>query len=74
MLNLSAPLNIRRFIAEAAVSRADQLSIGQRADLFDAVAEILDGEESEQARVAAWSLRESERHQLTLGNLLRSEK
>lgn len=60
----------RRFIAEAAISRANELPLLARADVYQTVADMLGGAEGEAARLVAFDLRKIEEHQLTLKALL----
>jgi hypothetical protein len=62
------------FIAESAIARAHELPLSIRAELFDAIGDLLAGEASDEAHLAAFNLRETERHQLTLEQILRSAK
>jgi len=66
---------MKRFIAEAALARANELPALQRADLFETIAKtLLSGAAATEANLAAFTIRETERHQLTLAQILGSEK
>jgi hypothetical protein len=68
------PSNIGNFIAECAIAHSNELPSSQRADLFDALSNILTGEAAKEAELAAFTIRESELHQLSLGQILRAQK
>ena len=65
-------LKLFRRVAQLALRNIDELTAEQRADVYEGVAHILSGAESEAAKLAAFSLRESEQHQLKFRELLKS--
>ena len=73
MSKLHTP-QICRFIAEASIARSNELAPAPRADLFEALSEILQGEAAEEAKLTAFNIRETERHQMTLEQFLREGK
>ncbi len=65
------PLSIRRFLVECGLARATELSQLDRAELFSLFSNLLEGQESEEAELVAFNLREMETHQLKLQQLLK---
>lgn len=61
---------LRRLLVARALTGAEHLPADQRAILFDAISVTLDGKEAEEAKIAAFAVREAEKHQLTLFALL----
>lgn len=52
-------------IAARALRDVETLPANERADLFEGVSLIVEGDEADQARLVAFSIREAERCQLT---------
>lgn len=67
---MNNPKFIRRFIAESAIRRSQELPISARAQLFSEISKLLTGNEKEHALLAAFSLEKFEAQQLKLTSLL----
>lgn len=63
-----------RLVAKRATRGIDQLPPNERADVYEGVSLILTGDEAAAAKLAAFSIRESERHQLQFQEILRQAK
>lgn len=60
----------RRMVAQRALREVELLSAAERAELYEAVALILPEAEAEEARLTAFTIRESEQQQLKFRALL----
>jgi hypothetical protein len=68
------PPSVRRFLAESAIERGHLLAVPDRAALFETLAELLEGEAADAANLVAFSIRENERAQLKLANILQEAR
>lgn len=63
----------RRFVADRAIAACQSLSTSAKADVYEIVSHLLEGDEAAEAKAAAFSIRTAERHQMTLEALLRGK-
>lgn len=63
-----------RLLVRAAIEGSEHRSIQERADLFEAAALVLDGDEADEASTAACLLRNADEAQLKFRSLLSNSK
>jgi len=62
-----------KLVVGRAMRNSEHLPLDERADLYEAVASLLEGDAAEQAKLIAFSLRTADAAQLTMADLLRPE-
>lgn len=67
-------LRVRRFIAEAAISKSESMPLADRSLLYNEISHLLEGPERDAAQLISFGLKETEKHQLKLTQLLKEAK